>query len=225
MPRPYVGALGLNLAVLLLLCHDLPIRCGRLTTPNGGAGMDITGILGLLNPLGWIERGYRYLRRPKLHVYFDANQTYRTRPLADLGGTPGFFCHLMVRNDGREAAKACQGRLIEVNSRGPDGKYQPHPDFVNPVVLKWANEPDFGPRNIDPDRPRRLDLCYTVQATPGVLEFFTHKVPTGNRTDFPPGAYRVKVRIDSENAVTVDGTFIVSYAGIWNQVQVAEGQP
>lgn len=184
--------------------------------------MDITGILGLLNPLNWVEKGCKYLRRPKLRIYLDPNKTYHTRALADLGGTPGFFCHLMVRNDGKEVAKACQGRLIEVNSRGPDGEYQPHPDFVNPVVLKWAHEPDFGPRNIEPDLPRRLDLCYAVQARPGVLSFFTHKVPSGNRTDFPPGTYRVKVRTDSENAATVGGTFTVSYAGIWNQVQVSE---
>lgn len=173
----------------------------------------------------WAEKGWKILRRPKLYIYFDPNQTYHTRVVTDLGGTPGFFCHLMVRNDGKAVARACQGRLVEVSSRGPDGEYQPHPDFVSPVVLKWAHEPDFGPRNIepDPDPPRRLDLCYSVQAAPGVISFFTEKRDSGIRTDFLPGTYRVKIRIDSENAATVDGTFIVSYAGNWNQVQVSEG--
>ena len=179
-------------------------------------------ILGLLNPLKWIEKGYKYYRRPILRIYFDPNETYHTRTVTDMGGTLGFFCHLMVCNDGKDVAEACQGRLIEVNILGPGDEYQPHPGFVNPAVLKWAHEPDFGPRNIDTDLPKRLDLCCAVQYMPDVLSFFTHKRPNGNRTDFPPGTYRVTVRIDSENAATVNGTFTISYAGIWNQVQVSE---
>jgi len=184
--------------------------------------MDFASILGLLNPLNWGERGWKYFRRPKLRVYFDPNETHHTRTLANLGGIPGFFCHLMVSNDGKETAKKCQGRLIEVSIREPDGEFRPHPDFVNPVVLKWAREPDFGPRDIDPDLPRRLDLCCAAQSIPGILSFFTHKRPSGNRTDFPPGTYRVKIRIDAENATRSDGTFIVSYTGVWNQIQVSE---
>ena len=184
--------------------------------------MDLISILGLLNPLTWIQRGWTYFNRPKLHVYFDPNQSYHTRTVTDLGRTPGFFCHVMVSNDGKETAKNCRGRLIAVSERKPDGNYQPHPGFVSPVVLKWAHEPDFGPRNIDHDLPRRLDLCFAVQNPPSILRFFTHKMPSGNQTDFLPGTYRVKVRIDAENAAHIDGIFVVSYTGIWNQISVSQ---
>ncbi len=176
----------------------------------------------LLNPLNLIEKAWRYFRRPKLRLYFDPDETYHTRTVVDMGGALGFFCHLMVSNDGNQIAKNCRGRLIEVSIPDSNGQFRCHPDFVNPVVLKWAHETDFGPKGIEPDIPRRLDLCYAVQSMPGVLRFFTPKLPTGNRTDFPPSTYCVRVRVDAENAASVDRTFIISYAGIWNQIQVSE---
>ena len=184
--------------------------------------MDLSGILGLLNPINWVERGWTYFRRPKLRVYFDADETFHTRIVADLGGAPGFFCHLMVSNDGKQTARNCQGRLIEVCVCEQTHQSAPHPDFLNPVVLKWAHEVDFGPRDIDPDLPRRLDLCFAVQSMPEVLRFFTPKIPTGNRTDFPPGTYRVKVRVDAENAAQIDGVFLIHHPGVWDQVRVSE---
>jgi hypothetical protein len=201
----------------------------------------ITSLLKLLNPLSLIGKAWGYFRRPKLLLYFDPNETYHTRAIVDMGGALGFFCHLMVSNDGKQIAKNCRGRLIEVSipdlnvqfRRHPgglievsipdsNGQFRCHPDFVNPVALKWAHETDFGPKDIEPDIPRRLDLCYAVQSMPGVLRFFTPKLPIGNRTDFPPSTYCVKVRVDAENAASVDRTFIISYAGIWNQIQVSE---
>src|SRR3989441_5577406 len=47
-----------------------------------------------------------------LHVYFDAAQTYMIRTVTDAGGVPGYFCHVMVRNDGHDVARKCRGRLM-----------------------------------------------------------------------------------------------------------------
>lgn len=184
--------------------------------------MDITAILGLLNPLKWVKEGWKYLRQPKLRVYFDPDKTYLTVAVANRGGAPGFFCHLMVGNDGKETARNCQAKLVKVSTRESDGGYRPHPDFVNAVVLKWAHEPDLQPRDIDPDLPKRLDLCYAVQSIPDVFSFFMHKVPTGNRTDFPAGTYRVTVCVDAENAARIDRTFVISCNGVWDQIRVSE---
>lgn len=182
----------------------------------------VSMVLELLNPIKWIQKAWGYFSRPKLHIYFDPNESYHTRTVVDLGGTLGFFCHLMISNNGRQIAKKCRGRLIEVNVLDSNGIFRHHPDFVSPVVLKWAHEINFDIKDVEPDIPKRLDLCYGVQSKPGVLIFFTPKFPTGNRTDFPPGTYRVKVRVDAENASTVDGTFIIKYTGVWNQIQVSE---
>jgi hypothetical protein len=179
-------------------------------------------VTNVLDPLNWIEKAWGYFRRPRLRLYFDPNETYHTRSLADLGGAIGFFCHLMVSNDGKQTAKNCRGRLIEVSVPDSSGRFRRHPDFVNPVVLKWAHEMDFDPKDIEPDLPKRLDLCYAVQSMPEILRFFTPKLPTGNRTDFPPDTYCVKIRIDAENAAHVDGTFMIDYTGVWNQFRVSE---
>ena len=184
--------------------------------------MDWVSFLSFLNPAKWTERAWGYFTRPTLRVYFDANETYHLRKVADLGGARGFFCHLMVRNDGKQTARDCQGRLIEVHMRDSNGQFKPHPDFVSPVVLKWAHETDFTRRDIEPDLPRRLDLCYAVESMPGVLIFFTPKVPSGNRTDFPPGTYRVKVRVYAGNASHADGTVTIVYNGTWNQIELSE---
>ena len=184
--------------------------------------MDFGSIIGLLNPLKWIEKGLKYSRRPILRIYFDASETFHTRRLADMNNIPGFFCHLMVSNDGKETAKECSLQLIQVEIRNQAGQFISHQDFLNPVVLKWAHESDFRPREIDPDIPRRLDLCLAVQSQPSFFSFATHKIPSGNRTDFPPGEYRVKVRVRSNNTKSTDGTYLVKYAGVWNQFEIAE---
>jgi hypothetical protein len=189
---------------------------------TGGETVEATGIIGLLNPVNWIEKAYHHLRRPKLQIYYDPDETYHVRSLVDMHGALDFFCHLMVKNQGKVTAKACQARLISVDVGDPNGDYGPHPGFMSPVVLKWAHEPDFDPRDIDPDLSRRLDLCYTVQPYPEALRFFSHKVPSGNRTDFPPGNYMVAVRVSAENAASVDGTFIVSHNGTWDRVRVSD---
>ncbi len=184
--------------------------------------MDIGAIVGLLNPLNWIEKGLKYSRRPILRVYFDESETFHTRRLTDMNNVLGFFCHLMVSNDGKETAKDCGAQLIQVEIRDQSGQFISHKDFLNPVVLKWAHEPDFGPKDIDQDIPRRLDLCIAVQSQPSFFSFATHKIPSGNRTDFPTGEYRVKVRVRSKNAQSTDGIFLVKYAGVWNKFEIAE---
>ena len=184
--------------------------------------MDIGAIVGLLNPLNWIEKGLKYSRRPILRVYFDESETFHTRRLTDMNNVLGFFCHLMVSNDGKETVKDCSAQLIQVETRDQHGQFVSHPDFLNPLVLKWAHEPDFRPRDIDPDIPKRLDLCLAVQSQPTFFSFITSRIPSGNRIDYPPGEYRVKVRVRSNNAQSIDGTYLVRYFGVWNEFEITE---
>jgi hypothetical protein len=60
-----------------------------------------------------------------------------------------------------------------------------------------------------------------VQSNPTILTFFTPQAAVGNRTEFSPGKYRVTVRVDAENAETVDGVFIVNHTGVWQETTVA----
>ncbi len=182
----------------------------------------IFSILSFLNPFAWIVKGIKYYRRPKLVVYYDANETYTTRDVLEQNNTPGFFCHVMVKNDGKEIVKNCRGRVIDIQIEDEAGNFRKHEKFSAPMVLKWAHENDFNPKDIEHDLPRRLDLCFGLQVQPDNLFIFTEPKPDGNLKVYPPGRYKIKIRIDSKNAKTVDLYFIVDFKGGWNQITIEE---
>jgi len=70
---------------------------------------------------GWVPSLWRFARRPRLRVYFDAAQTYMIRTVTDAGGVPGYFCHVMVRNDGLDVARKCRDGCLTARRRWPDG--------------------------------------------------------------------------------------------------------
>lgn len=184
--------------------------------------MDILAILKFLNPFALISKGRKYYRRPKLIVYFDPNETYHRRVVTDQNNTPGFFCHVMVKNEGKDIARNCRGRIINIQMEDNSGNFVKHSMFLAPMILKWAHEGDFDPRDIVADLPRRLDLCVGLQNQPNNLFFFTINKPDGNQTVYPPGKYRITIRLDSDNASTVDQHFIIDFKGGWDQISIEQ---
>ena len=166
--------------------------------------------------LAGIRRRMVHLLRPKLHVYFDAAATYQTR---DVEGAAGYFCHVMVRNAGAATARNCRGRLFEVGVRRADGSTAPAPEFPGPTLLKWARELDFGPRDVEADRPRPLDLCFALAAAPDQLRFPAPPSPSGVLI-FPPGVYRVRLRVTADDMRAVDATFRIDFTHGWNRIVV-----
>jgi len=150
--------------------------------------------------------------KPKLTVYFDKSQTYRTA-FDILSSRQGMFLHVMVANRGRRVAKKCRGSLIEVLAEGRDG-YVPAKGFDNPVDLHWAHEPpDCYAKDIaHDDKPTRLDVCYAHEGIP-MLHVFCEKIPRGIQTDFPPGRYKVRVRVRSEEGAVCFVHLLVAYDG------------
>ena len=170
---------------------------------------------------GGIGKLLHFSRRPKFKIYFDPSKSYRTVPMADNDYQPGFFCHLMVENTGKEIAEGCRGRVIDIQQQQSDGTFQRHTGFVNPFFLKWSHE-DYEQKAIEHDIPRKIDLCYGVSTIQDVLFFFTPNVPDGNQVTYPPGTYKVTVRVTSENTKQTDGTFLVNYPGQWNGITIEE---
>ncbi len=154
-----------------------------------------------------------------LQVYFDPDSTYLTRDVVDAGGAPGYFCHLMVRSAGQ--ARNCRGRVLEVAVRRPDGSTAPAPEFPAPTFLKWAREPDFGPRDVEGDQPRPLDLCFALASAPAQLRFFAPPSPSGVLI-FPPGVYRVKVEVTADDMRPAHGVFRIDFTQGWDRIVVDE---
>lgn len=168
-----------------------------------------------------IRRALRYPLRPRLSVYFDPASTYQTQAVDDAGGAAGYFCHVMVRTTGRVAAQTCRGRMLEVRVRNGDGSTGPAPGFPAPMFLKWAREPDFGPRNVEANQPRPLDLCFTLASAPDQLRFSAPPSPSGVLI-FPPGVYRVKVRVTADDTRAADGVFLIDFTRGWDRIVVEQ---
>jgi hypothetical protein len=183
-------------------------------------GIALKSYLMQLPPIPWstIGRGLSRIRawrrRPVLTISFEANKTYDVRAVIDFGGALGRFCHFIVTNTGKDAARNSRARLMNVEILSPHGVPVAAPGFIAPRELKWANEPDFGPRDIAPEVPRRVDLCYAVNGHQG-LWFFAGPASVGVQTVFPPGKYRMRVCVDAQNARHVEASFDVSYDGRW----------
>ncbi len=162
------------------------------------------------------------IRRSRLRVYLDPTSTYQRHDSADDKGLPGYFCHLLVRNEGGAPARGCRGRLLDVSVRSPDGSTSPAPGFFAPVFLKWAREPDFEARDVERDQPRRLDLCFALASAPDQLRFFAPPSPSGVLL-FPPGAYRVGVSVTAEGARAVHGVFHIDFTRGWDRIVITDG--
>lgn len=159
--------------------------------------------LGYLNPFKIIE----YINRPKLEIYFDANETYHIRRDMAFNETLSNWGQVMVRNNGKKTAKNCVGRLQSLEIL-KDNKFQAVPEYMNIVTLKWSHENNFNPKDVDPGYPVRSDLCY-VHENYDILHFATEKHPSGSQTDFPPGTYKVKIKINCDNSKSVEKEFVV----------------
>src|SRR5213080_1821284 len=160
---------------------------------------------------------------PRLHVYFDPAQTYMIRTVTDAGGVPGYFCHVMVRNDGHDVARKCRGRLMAVLQRDADGRTaQPQasslPWFSNGLtnwtgtgtlgilstmfLVGWTSAMRFSqPRNsCDSSATRCLPGCrqYSRQgSTPSVSEWMPRTPPTSrapSTSTSPMGGARSRSR-------------------------------
>lgn len=176
-------------------------------------------IIAILNFLTMpVRKLWTFYRRPRLQVYFDPNESYHTRNVVNLG-VRGFFCHVMVKNIGKEIALTCRGRLIKVEVP-ESGLLVGHADFQPSVTLKWGHEPDFDPRDIEPDIPRLLDVCCVFEPSPNILRFASDKSPCGIRTDFPRGNYVVTIRCDGKNLKPIDAQFVIRHQGAWNETKV-----
>ena len=163
-------------------------------------------------------RLFRWRRRPILRISFDPQDTYHVRAVLDHVGQLGRFCHFTVNNDGSDTALTCRARLMSVETLTEYGQPLPASGFVAPRVLKWAHELDFGPRDVERDVPRRADLCYAVDGETYFWLFVA--VGAGVQTIFPAGRYRVRVRVDADNAAHVEASFVVTYDGTWSSITV-----
>ena len=179
----------------------------------------IETITGWLNPINWIIRVMKYIRRPQLGIYYDPKETYYKANDYGFNGRLGLFCHVMVKNKGKMVARNCVGDLKTIEKR-INNTYEKIPSYVCVMRLKWAHEKDFTSKDIDPDVPRRLDVCYVHKGF-DTIHFFTEKYPSGNTTDFLPGKYKIRIRVKGQNISTVEKDFLISYrAGEFNSLRI-----
>jgi hypothetical protein len=169
--------------------------------------------------LGW---GWSLVSKPRLEMYFDRTMTYHVASDLAFGGIKGMFAHVMVVNHGRKTASNCRGLLSEVHAETSLGAFEPAPLFKNPVELHWAHEPlECFAKDIPPHEPTRLDVCYAHEGYP-MLHFFCEKLPRGIQTDFPPGRYKIRIRVRSDDGPTCSRRFLVAFDGNFRNIYLEQ---
>jgi hypothetical protein len=132
---------------------------------------------------GTASRGHRDRRRLSLRGRYSGGSVRLSRVRS-----------AVTESGGPAPARNAQARLMCVDRLTEFGEPRPETGFTAPRTLKWANEVDFNTRDIEPDEPRRADLCYAVEGE-SIMVFFAGRVGVGVQTLFPPGRYRVRVRV------------------------------
>jgi hypothetical protein len=185
----------------------------------GAVGVAVVGWVVDKSLGGVFSKGYKHIFGPRLKVYYDEKQTYIPAFAEDVKRN-GIFGHVMVKMAGNTDAKNCVGTLMSVEQK-KNGAYVPHQGFKSPVQLKWAHEKDWSPKNIPPDLPIKLDLCYGLEGDTFV-HFFAEKFPRGTQTDFPVGEYKVKVRVVGDNVKPAVNEFVVYWDGNWKNLRIGD---
>jgi len=156
----------------------------------------------------WTQVGQpvtQHFRRPRLKISFDPSRTYTRAIITENSNKQGCFCHLIVHNYGRESARNCKVWLVKVSAITQEGAI-PEKGFVAERQLKWANEIDYTACDIEAQKDRRVDLCYTVEGESGVHFFFPIET-AGVQRSYGLGIYRVRVQVKSDNAVPAEAGF------------------
>lgn len=169
--------------------------------------------------IGWV---WTVASRPRLELYFDPAMTCHTATDLAFSGAQGMFLHVMVVNRGRKSVKKCRGLLAQVYAETRPGVFEAAQPFHNPVELHWAHEPiDCFIKDIPPDEPTRLDVCYAHESNP-MLHFFCEKRPRGVQTDFPPGKYKIRIRICSEEGAMCSRRFLIAFDGNFRKLYLEQ---
>jgi hypothetical protein len=159
--------------------------------------------------------------KPRLELYFDPNKTYQVASDLAFDGVRGMFAHVMIVNHGHKVASKCRGLLSEIQAE-TGGAFEAAPLFNNPVELHWAHEPlDCFAKDIPPHEPTRLDVCYAHEGYP-TLRFFCDKRPRGVQSDFPPGRYKIRIRVRSEDGAICSRRFLVAFDGNFQSVYLEQ---
>ena len=176
----------------------------------------------------------RFLRRPRLQLYLDADDE-KTRPIRQISGTEhqGRWIAIWARNAprcGKQTAKYCKPILKRIDRLAEDGTSEEETGFVRDR-LPWAGmgggaegARGYSDRDIDKEDPLKISLGLVSDGSPNLwhVEMQPTVVPAGRKTCFEPGTYRVTVRLYSENAPWTEKQFLVHHTGVWDQLSITD---
>ena len=172
----------------------------------GAAATFLVGIVALSVAFGAFER----FRAPKLRVTFSPIQPWCRTNIHPVDGEV-LWVRIGVENVGKQPARGCVGRLVEVVSDGT-----PRSD-VDPVQLRWAAVPQstsFAPLDIRLGQREFLNvLCLHVGSRWRLVTFEDPDFDPGFPTELPTDhrhVLRVAIFSDNAHAVTCDLAAVVS---------------
>jgi len=177
--------------------------------------------------LGKVDTTYQLLRdigpwlrglffQPRLRISYDPTKSKDKAYTADAGMRLACYYHLQVLNEGRGVAKRCKPVLETVESLDNSSLR-----LRKPEQMHWANEPTLEPVDIERNQARRLDLVFLFQDDRNINFFIPPPpIPVGTTRVFPPGRYRVRVRVTPEAGKPGVGQFTLLTDGTWDALEI-----
>ena len=147
--------------------------------------------------------------KPKLEITFRREEPISRETLL-ISGKKGFWPRLRVTNNGRSAARRCEGILAEV--RKPDGTIDTRYD---PLTLRWAIAPiDKGLEPLDIARGHQVHLnIFTTIENESFAPFATHQDPRGIPLGLEPDDYWLHITIYGDNFNPVSRGYAIHWDG------------
>lgn len=159
---------------------------------------------------------FRWIRKPKIKLYFDSKETYHNVLAVDIQKYT-LWIHIMARNKSLTDIKNAQGfvsSVWEIKNR------EKHilPLFRNQIKIKWAHENDYNPRDILRKSKKRLDVCYSVDGD-NILYLSTQRHPSGTQMSLNIGEYIFLINLIAENAPSKSYLLHIIWNGNYSELK------
>lgn len=139
---------------------------------------------------------FRWIRKPKVKLYFDPKETYHNVFAVDIKKYT-LWIHIMVKNKSLTDIRNAQG-FVSAVWEIKDGEKHILPLFRNQIKVHWAHENDYNPKDIIRRNKKRLDVCYSVDGDK-ILYLATQHHPSGTQMSLNTGEYILLMNLTAEN--------------------------
>jgi hypothetical protein len=181
----------------------------------------VLGFLGGFFTALFAEPLRRWLYAPRLALTFGTSSHFLTRTpeISPNSQHEALYVRVKVVNTRRALAKSCRAYLVNVERKGPSGKFEPT-EYCESLQLGWASQAEltFGAFDLPKGVPHFVDIISTRPTSPAFA--LATKVTPLRYTQMlvTPGVYRFTIVVSGDGVKPATTRPAVSWNGVWDQI-------